>query len=117
MELLHRMFEMTDALGREPECEDIDRVLEQRRGIIAEIESTQGELENAGWLKTVRGDSQLEHLKKEINGLVSSIADADHRLETCLSGRMEELRREMRGLYSTSRAAYAYAANNRTATR
>jgi len=117
IEMLHRVLEMTAGLGAEPRVPDLQQVLMRRGRIMSDIEFTQKELENAGWLETVKGDLQLEHLKARIHGLAQAVADCDRRLEAYLTLRMDDVRHELRGLYHTSRAACAYASQNRPAYR
>lgn len=81
-------------------------ILKERDDLLAMVEKEESSISNVN-------SSDCKEIKAEIRDLVTSVMTLDKRLGELVRGRIKEIKTEISGLYSTSKAATAYTLQRR----
>ena len=108
------ILQITAALGSAPERETLDTALARRADILNAITGERRTLDSISdcWLDNARGNNVLAGIVGEIVATIRSIADMDAVLTENVTLSLNKTRDEIRTMYHTSRAAYAYSAHS-----
>jgi hypothetical protein len=96
----------TDLLGNFSD-QHLLKTLEERENLFELIEKEENSINNIN----ISGCTEI---KAEIRDLVTSVITLDKKIAEFVRGRMKEIKTEISGLYSTSRAAVAYTLQRRS---
>ncbi len=102
---------MTETLDVDTRQETYQKVLEQRAGLLTEIEDEQSNLDRicSQWRDHCSSDQGLATLKSEIQLLISAAVALDSAIQEGLARRIEDVKNEISNLGQSSKVALSYA--------
>lgn len=106
-----RVKEMTETLDVDSDPVTCIKIIEQRSGILSEIEDEKSLLEKNGsqWRKLCDNNPVLKKVRGEIQLLIATAIALDSMTQDKLARKMEKVRAEISSLSQTSKAALSYA--------
>ena len=106
-----RIRQMTETLDVDTKPETYQKVLEQRAGLLTEIEDEQSNLDRicSEWRNYCSSDQGLATLKNEIQLLISAAVALDSAIQEKLTRRIEDVKNEISNLGQSSKVALSYA--------
>jgi hypothetical protein len=103
----YEIFDKTTDLLSNFSDQHLLRTLNERENLLALVEKEENSIGNIT-------SSDCSEIKTEIRDLVGSVITLDKKIADLVRGRMKEIKTEISGLYSTSKAAVAYTLQRRT---
>jgi len=102
----YEIFDKTTDLLSNFSDQHLLKTLEEREGLLELVEKEENSIKNIN-------SCECTEIKAEIRNIVTSVITLDKKIAELVRGRMKEIKTEISGLYSTSKAAVAYTLHRR----